>query len=120
VTNKNIYREYLLTSSKLEFQRKVKLGYGEIGRRYGLDCIEPWKMIGVETQWKKFIFFRIIVNIFQSNIEVITTLHSRGFNSFLILLFHKGYNIVKESRLLILFLSIINSWHRKKDLLNRY
>ena len=24
------------------FQRKVKWGYGEIGRRYGLDCIEPW------------------------------------------------------------------------------
>jgi hypothetical protein len=24
------------------FQRKGKWGYGEIGRRYGLDCIEPW------------------------------------------------------------------------------
>lgn len=23
-------------------QRKRKWGYGEIGRRYGLDCIEPW------------------------------------------------------------------------------
>ena len=23
-------------------QRRGKWGYGEIGRRYGLDCIEPW------------------------------------------------------------------------------
>lgn len=23
-------------------QRIGKRGYGEIGRRYGLDCIEPW------------------------------------------------------------------------------
>jgi len=23
-------------------QRRGKRGYGEIGRRYGLDCIEPW------------------------------------------------------------------------------
>ncbi|KAL5646350.1 hypothetical protein ACJX0J_002389 [Zea mays] len=79
VTNKNIYRESLLTSSKLEnfikikyfvflfneYQAKVKWGYGEIGRRYGLDCIETQrKRIGAETQWKL-----IIVNLFQSNID---------------------------------------------------
>ena len=23
-------------------EKKGKWGYGEIGRRYGLDCIEPW------------------------------------------------------------------------------
>lgn len=28
---------------KFWFQRKRgQRGYGEIGRRYGLDCIEPW------------------------------------------------------------------------------
>jgi hypothetical protein len=24
------------------FVSKKRRGYGEIGRRYGLDCIEPW------------------------------------------------------------------------------
>ena len=24
------------------FRSQIKRGYGEIGRRYGLDCIEPW------------------------------------------------------------------------------
>ncbi|KAL5645066.1 hypothetical protein ACJX0J_004524 [Zea mays] len=108
VTNKNIYRESLLTSSKLEnfikikyfvflfneyqadglklykeswFQRKVKWGYGEIGRRYGLDCIEPW--IGAETQWKL-----IIVNLFQSNIEESPILHCDK-NSMNLMLFIK-------------------------------
>ncbi|KAL5645903.1 hypothetical protein ACJX0J_004919 [Zea mays] len=67
VTNKNIYRESLLTSSKLENFIKIKyfvflfneyqadgLNYtrnpGFKEKRYGLDCIEPW--IGAETQWK--------------------------------------------------------------------
>ncbi|KAL5646344.1 hypothetical protein ACJX0J_003981 [Zea mays] len=102
VTNKNIYRESLLTSSKLEnfikikyfvflfneyqadglklykeswFQRKVKWGYGEIGRRYGLDC--------AETQWKL-----IIVNLFQSNIEESSILHCDK-NSMNLMLFIK-------------------------------
>ncbi|KAL5642723.1 hypothetical protein ACJX0J_004284 [Zea mays] len=131
VTNKNIYRESLLTSSKLEnfikikrkrriymnniikekmprdwhfhliiiyifeifcflfneyqawiklykeswFQRKVKWGYGEIGRRYGLDC--------AETQWKL-----IIVNLFQSNIEESPILHCDK-NSMNLMLFIK-------------------------------
>ncbi|KAL5643434.1 hypothetical protein ACJX0J_003383 [Zea mays] len=84
VTNKNIYRESLLTSSKLENFIKIKYfvflfneyqadglnytskwGYGEIGRRYGLDCIE----LGMEPAKKFIIFFRIIVNLFQSNID---------------------------------------------------
>ncbi|KAL5646457.1 hypothetical protein ACJX0J_004014 [Zea mays] len=73
VTNKNIYRESLLTSSKLEFRKKNEyqadgLNYtrnpGFKEKRYGLDCIEPW--IGAETQWKL-----IIVNLFQSNIDPI-------------------------------------------------
>ncbi|KAL5643344.1 hypothetical protein ACJX0J_002531 [Zea mays] len=68
VTNKNIYRESLLTSSKLENFIKIKyfvflfneyqadgLNYtrnpGFKEKRYGLDCIE------------------IIVNLFQSNID---------------------------------------------------
>ncbi|KAL5645424.1 hypothetical protein ACJX0J_005148 [Zea mays] len=115
VTNKNIYRESLLTSSKLEnfikikyfvflfkkrmnikrirwiklykeswFQRKVKWGYGEIGRRYGLDCIETQrKRIGAETQWKL-----IIVNLFQSNIEESPILHCDK-NSMNLMLFIK-------------------------------
>ncbi|KAL5646824.1 hypothetical protein ACJX0J_004195 [Zea mays] len=98
VTNKNIYRESLLTSSKLENFIKIKyfvflfneyqadgLNYtrnpGFKEKRYGLDCIEPWKRIGAETQWKL-----IIVNLFQSNIEESPILHYR-----------------KESRLLIRF-----------------
>ncbi|KAL5644514.1 hypothetical protein ACJX0J_003193 [Zea mays] len=81
VTNKNIYRESLLTSSKLENFIKIKyfvfifneyqadgLNYtrnpGFKEKRYGLDCIEPWKRIGAETQWKL-----IIVNLFQSNMS---------------------------------------------------
>ncbi|KAL5644393.1 hypothetical protein ACJX0J_005125 [Zea mays] len=110
VTNKNIYRESLLTSSKLEnfikikyfvflfneyqawiklykeswFQRIVKWGYGEIGRRYGLDCIETQrKRIGAETQWKL-----IIVNLFQSNIEESPILHCDK-NSMNLMLFIK-------------------------------
>ncbi|KAL5644415.1 hypothetical protein ACJX0J_002658, partial [Zea mays] len=83
VTNKNIYRESLLTSSKLENFIKIKyfvflfneyqadgLNYtrnpGFKEKRYGLDCIETQrKRIGAETQWKL-----IIVNLFQSNIEI--------------------------------------------------
>lgn len=26
----------------MEFKSEIKRGYGEIGRRYGLNCIEPW------------------------------------------------------------------------------
>ncbi|KAL5646869.1 hypothetical protein ACJX0J_000015 [Zea mays] len=70
VTNKNIYRESLLTSSKLENFIKIKyfvflfneyqadgLNYtrnpGFKEKRYGLDCIETQrKRIGAETQWK--------------------------------------------------------------------
>ncbi|KAL5644530.1 hypothetical protein ACJX0J_004043 [Zea mays] len=84
VTNKNIYRESLLTSSKLENFIKIKyfvflfneyqadgLNYtrnpGFKEKRYGLDCIETQrKRIGAETQWKL-----IIVNLFQSNIDPI-------------------------------------------------
>ncbi|KAL5642822.1 hypothetical protein ACJX0J_002051, partial [Zea mays] len=108
VTNKNIYRESLLTSSKLENFIKIKyfvflfneyqadgLNYtrnpGFKEKRYGLDCIETQrKRIGAETQWKlKFIiFFRIIVNLFQSNIEESPILHCDK-NSMNLMLFIK-------------------------------
>ncbi|KAL5682222.1 hypothetical protein ACJX0J_008607 [Zea mays] len=98
VTNKNIYRESLLTSSKLENFIKIKyfvflfneyqadgLNYtrnpGFKEKRYGLDCIEPW--IGAETQWKL-----IIVNLFQSNIEESPILHCDK-NSMNLMLFIK-------------------------------
>ncbi|KAL5642333.1 hypothetical protein ACJX0J_001159 [Zea mays] len=109
VTNKNIYRESLLTSSKLENFIKIKyfvflfneyqadgLNYtrnpGFKEKRYGLDCIEPWygkpaktqrKRIGAETQWKL-----IIVNLFQSNIEESPILHCDK-NSMNLMLFIK-------------------------------
>ncbi|KAL5646727.1 hypothetical protein ACJX0J_002723 [Zea mays] len=116
VTNKNIYRESLLTSSKLEkmprdwhfhliiiyifeifcffyfLEKKNEyqadgLNYtrnpGFKEKRYGLDCIEPWKRIGAETQWKL-----IIVNLFQSNIEESPILHCDK-NSMNLMLFIK-------------------------------
>ncbi|KAL5647929.1 hypothetical protein ACJX0J_042284 [Zea mays] len=82
VTNKNIYRESLLTSSKLENFIKIKYfvflfnEYQADGLNYtrnpGFKEKTQRKRIGAETQWKlKFIiFFRIIVNLFQSNIEI--------------------------------------------------
>ncbi|KAL5643904.1 hypothetical protein ACJX0J_004497 [Zea mays] len=119
VTNKNIYRESLLTSSKLEKMPRDwhfhliiiyifeifcflfneyqadGLNYtrnpGFKEKRYGLDCIETQrKRIGAETQWKlKFIiFFRIIVNLFQSNIEESPILHCDK-NSMNLMLFIK-------------------------------
>ncbi|KAL5645587.1 hypothetical protein ACJX0J_002769 [Zea mays] len=100
VTNKNIYRESLLTSSKLENFIKIKYfvflfneyqawinytrnpGFKE--KRYGLDCIETQrKRIGAETQWKL-----IIVNLFQSNIEESPILHCDK-NSMNLMLFIK-------------------------------
>ncbi|KAL5643391.1 hypothetical protein ACJX0J_000377 [Zea mays] len=101
VTNKNIYRESLLTSSKLENFIKIKyfvflfneyqadgLNYtrnpGFKEKRYGLDCIETQrKRIGAETQWKL-----IIVNLFQSNIEESPILHCDK-NSMNLMLFIK-------------------------------
>ncbi|KAL5646786.1 hypothetical protein ACJX0J_002120 [Zea mays] len=101
VTNKNIYRESLLTSSKLENFIKKKyfvflfneyqadgLNYtrnpGFKEKRYGLDCIETQrKRIGAETQWKL-----IIVNLFQSNIEESPILHCDK-NSMNLMLFIK-------------------------------
>ncbi|KAL5644825.1 hypothetical protein ACJX0J_000511 [Zea mays] len=100
--------ESLLTSSKLENFIKIKyfvflfneyqadgLNYtrnpGFKEKRYGLDCIETQrKRIGAETQWKlKFIiFFRIIVNLFQSNIEESPILHCDK-NSMNLMLFIK-------------------------------
>ncbi|KAL5642137.1 hypothetical protein ACJX0J_000109 [Zea mays] len=87
VTNKNIYRESLLTSSKLENFIKIKYFvflFNEYQARYGLDCIETQrKRIGAETQWKL-----IIVNLFQSNIEESPILHCDK-NSMNLMLFIK-------------------------------
>ncbi|KAL5642512.1 hypothetical protein ACJX0J_002182 [Zea mays] len=112
VTNKNIYRESLLTSSKLEKMPRDwhfhliiiyifeifcflfneyqadGLNYtrnpGFKEKRYGLDCIETQrKRIGAETQWKL-----IIVNLFQSNIEESPILHCDK-NSMNLMLFIK-------------------------------
>ncbi|KAL5645981.1 hypothetical protein ACJX0J_003437 [Zea mays] len=102
VTNKNIYRESLLTSSNWKYfvflfneYQADGLNYtrnpGFKEKRYGLDCIETQrKRIGAETQWKlKFIFFfRIIVNLFQSNIEESPILHCDK-NSMNLMLFIK-------------------------------
>lgn len=32
----------ITTKIRFEFQNKKKGGYGEIGRRYGLNWLEPW------------------------------------------------------------------------------
>ncbi|KAL5646145.1 hypothetical protein ACJX0J_001938 [Zea mays] len=110
VTNKNIYRESLLTSSKLEkmprdwhfhliiiYIFEIFVFYflekkNEYQARYGLDCIEPW--IGAETQWKLFfiLFLKIhnfFLELFNQILQFISPILHCDKNSMNLMLFIK-------------------------------